>query len=380
MKLGIVCDYLEEGWFSMDICAKMLHDRASKLPDANINVSQICPTFERRFQYLGSVLGKHQSFNADRCINRYWEYPRYLQSCQQNFDFFHIADHSYAHLVHSLPAARTGVFCHDIDAFKSIVKPDTYTGSRSYREIAKRILGGMQKAAIVFYTTNTVRQQIERYQLIDPARLVSAPLGVASEYRLEPILDDSIANVLEKQLQGKPFILHVGSCVPRKRIDLLLAIFAQLRDRLPEVTLVKVGGEWSQSQKQQIMALNIGESIVHLTQLTNRTIAALYQKSALVLMTSEAEGFGLPVIEALACGSIVIASDIPVLREVGGDAVIYCPLGDIEAWVAQSLAAIITPERFAPLDCRLARAACYSWDNHAYTVVNAYLKLAGEKF
>ena len=149
---------------------------------------------------------------------------------------------------------------------------------------------------------------------------------------------------------------------------------------MPELTLVKVGGEWSQSQKEQIMALNIGESIVHLTQLTNRTIAALYQKSALVLMTSEAEGFGLPVIEALACGSIVMASDIPVLREVGGDAVIYCPLGDIEAWVAQSLAAIITPERFAPLDCRLARAACYSWDNHAYTVVNAYLKLAGEKF
>ena len=375
MKLGIVCDYLEEGWFSMDICAKMLHDRASKLPDANINVSQIRPTFERRFQYLSSVLGKHQSFNADRCINRYWEYPRYLQSCHQNFDFFHIADHSYAHLVHSLPAARTGVFCHDLDAFKSIVKPDTYTGSRSYREIAKRILGGMQKAAIVFHTTNTVRQQIERYQLIDPARLVSAPLGVASEYRLEPILDDQIASVLEKQLQGKPFILHVGSCVPRKRIDLLLAIFSQLRDRLPELTLVKVGGEWSQSQKQQIMALNIGESIVHLTQLTNRTIAALYQKSALVLMTSEAEGFGLPVIEALACGSIVIASDIPVLPEVGGDAAIYCPVGDISIWVDRAQAAIVRSD-FAPsLELRLARSALYCWDKHARLVMNSYSEI-----
>lgn len=380
MKLGIVCDYLEEGWFSMEICAQTLHDRVLMLPDANIDVSQIRPTFHRRFHYLSSLLGKHQSFNADRFINRYWEYPYHLQSCQRNFDFFHIADHSYAHLVHSLPAHKTGVFCHDLDAFKPILAPEQYRGTQSYRVIAKQILSGMQRAAIVFYTTQTVRHQIEKHQLIDPDRLVAAPLGVSPEYKIDPIPDDPISIDLEKQLQGKPFILHVGSCVPRKRIDLLLDIFAQLRERIPELTLVKVGGEWSQSQQQQIMALNIGENMIHLTQLTNRTIAALYQKSALVLITSEAEGFGLPVIEALACGAIVIASDIPVLREVGGDAVIYCPLGDIDAWATQSLAALATPDRAPPLDCRLARAACYSWDNHASIVVEAYRKLAAEKF
>ena len=375
MKLGIICDYLEEGWLSMDICAQMLHDRALKLPNTNINVSQIRPTFYRRFQHLGSVLGKRQSFNADRFINRYWDYPRYLQSCQRNFDFFHIADHSYAHLVHSLPADRTGVFCYDLNAFSSIVEPNEYRGDPIYREMAKRILSGMQRAAIVFYCAETVRHQIEKHQLIDPARLVAAPLGVSPEYKIDPISDDRIAIDLEKQLQGKPFILHVGSCVPRKRIDLLLDIFAQLRDRLPELTLVKVGGEWSQSQKQQITALNIGESILHLTQLTNLTIAALYQKSALVLMTSEAEGFGLPVIEALACGSIVIASDIPVLREVGGDAVIYCPVGDISIWVDRAQAAIVRSDFVPSLELRLARSALYCWEKHARLVMNSYSEI-----
>ncbi len=375
MKLGIVCDYLEEGWFSMDICAQMLHDRALQLPDPNLHVSQIRPTFYRRFGHLGSVLGKHQSLNADRFINRYWEYPLHLQSCQRNFDFFHVADHSYAHLVHSLPADKTGVFCYDLNAFSSILAPEQYRGTPIYREMATQILSGMQRAAIVFYTTQTVRHQIEKHQLIDPARLVAAPLGVSPEYKIDPIPSDPIAIELERKLQGKPFILHVGGCVPRKRIDLLLAIFAQLRERMPELTLVKVGGEWSQSQQQQITALNIGEHILHLTQLTNRTIAALYQKSALVLMTSEAEGFGLPVIEALACGAIVLASDIPVLREVGGDAAIYCPVGDISTWVDRAQAAIVTSD-FAPsLEIRLARSAFYCWNKHARLVMKSYSEI-----
>ena len=93
-------------------------------------------------------------------------------------------------------------------------------------------------------------------------------------------------------------------------------------------------------------------------------------------MTSEAEGFGMPVSEALACGSIVLASDIPVLREVGGDAAIYSPVGDINTWVTNSLMAITTPDRAPSLDCRLARAACYTWDNYARTIVTAYSKLA----
>lgn len=374
MKLGIVCDYYEEGWVSMDICAQMLYDGLQK-SNMGIDPSQIRADFQSRFKYLSAVIGKQKSFNADRFINRYWEYPRYLRSCRQNYDLFHIADHSYAHLVHSLPADRTGVFCHDLDAFRSIVEPDLYTGSRSYRQISKQILSGMQKAAIVFYTTNTVRQQIERYQLVDPIRLVAAPLGVSPAYQMSAILDDPIATKLTQKLQGKPYIMHVGSCIPRKRIDVLLSVFAQLRDRVPELLLVKVGGEWSQSQRQQITDLNIGENIFHITKIPNQTIAALYQQAAIVMITSELEGFGLPAIEALACGSIAIASDIPALREVGGDAVIYCPVGDISTWVEQAHRAIMNPT-FAPiLESRLRQAALYSWEKHAQSVMQAYLHL-----
>jgi glycosyltransferase involved in cell wall biosynthesis len=94
-----------------------------------------------------------------------------------------------------------------------------------------------------------------------------------------------------------------------------------------------------------------------------------------VLLTSEAEGFGLPVIEALACGAIVAVSDIPVLREVGGAAVVYCPVADVSAWVKTVEQLLENPTSAPEYSLRLAQAQKYSWSAHAQTIANAYLQL-----
>ena len=378
MKLGIVCDYLEEGWMSMDICAQMLIDRALKISDLGIQPAQIRPPFQWRLKYLQKYFPQH--FNGDRFINRFIDYPQYLRSHTTDYELFHVADHSYAHLIHRLPAAKTGVHCADLDAFRSIVEPEKEPRPWPFRRMSQHILTGMQKAAIVFHPTKEIGRQLEHYQLVDPARLVVAPPGVSPEYQPQPLPTEPTIAALQQRLQGKPFILHVGSCIPRKRIDVLLDTFAALRAELPELQLVKVGGEWTEAQRQQITKLALAESIVHLTDLQNSTIAQLYQQAKIVLMTSDAEGFGMPIIEALACGAIVLASDIPVMREVGDDAVIYCPVGEIETWTAQSLAAITTPDRTPAIDRRLAIAARYTWDNHARTIMEAYAQLAAGKF
>ena len=61
-------------------------------------------------------------------------------------------------------------------------------------------------------------------------------------------------------------------------------------------------------------------------------LAEVYRRAPVVLIPSGAEGFGLPVIEALACGAAVVASDIPALREAGGPAAAFVPVGDVGAW------------------------------------------------
>jgi glycosyltransferase involved in cell wall biosynthesis len=95
-------------------------------------------------------------------------------------------------------------------------------------------------------------------------------------------------------------------------------------------------------------------------------------------VTSEAEGFGLPVIEALACGAVVLASDLPVLREVGGEAVVYSPVGEVPAWAAAARTLLERPGSGPSRELRLRQAAPYSWAAHARTVCAAYRRLLGE--
>src|SRR5439155_21990059 len=104
-------------------------------------------------------------------------------------------------------------------------------------------------------------------------------------------------------------------------------------------------------------------------------IADLYRRAAAVLMPSESEGFGLPVAEALACGAPVIASDISVLREVGGDAAIYCPLADVPTWIARIRDLLHGANPAPTLQARLAQARKYSWRSHAQIIAQAYRNL-----
>ena len=131
-------------------------------------------------------------------------------------------------------------------------------------------------------------------------------------------------------------ILHVGSVIKRKRIDTLLEVFALVVKEFPQARLIRVGGQFTAEQIKMVEKLGINRSIKVLPFIDREVLAAVYRRAALVLQTSESEGFGLPVVEAMACGAPVIASDLAVLREVGGEAARFCPVGDVEAWRASN--------------------------------------------
>jgi len=366
-RLAVICDLLEEGWPSMDLGTDMLLEQLAQAD--LIEATRIRPLMKRRFSHFsGSRWGR----NADRFLNRFLDYPRHLRAQKSRFDLFHVGDHSYSQLVHVLPEKCTGVFCHDLDTFACILDPASDPRPGWFRAMARRILRGFEKAAIVFHATAAVRRSIEQYGLVDPARLVLAPYGIAAGYGPEAALEPSRAVVPS----DAPFLLHVGSCIPRKRIDVLLAVFAGLRAREPSLRLVQVGGEWSPEQRREIARLGLGDALTQVREIERAAIAGLYRRAALVLQPSQREGFGLPVIEALACGAIVVASAIPALEEVGGDAVVFCPVGDPPRWLQATSRLLSNPDAAPAREVRLARARRYSWREHARIISDAYLRLA----
>jgi glycosyltransferase involved in cell wall biosynthesis len=127
-----------------------------------------------------------------------------------------------------------------------------------------------------------------------------------------------------------------------------------------------------------LKSLGLEGHVVTLPFLDTPQLAALYRRAAAVLVTSEREGFGLPVVEALACGTPVVATDLPVLREVGGGAVTYAALGDVPAWadavlgVVQEGVDVRTVNRARALQ----QASRFRWDNYAAAMAAIYREVA----
>jgi glycosyltransferase involved in cell wall biosynthesis len=175
-------------------------------------------------------------------------------------------------------------------------------------------------------------------------------------------------------------ILHVGSTVKRKRIEVLLNVFGAVLKDFPQARLVRVGGAFTSEQLKLIKRLEIGDSVIVLPFLDRRVLAAVYRRAALALQPSEREGFGLPVIEAMACGTPVVASDLPVLRETGGHVATYCPVGDVLSWSA-SVVKMLYARRDDPDGWSARRAAGithaskFSWAAYTDQVVSLYHEL-----
>src|SRR5258708_21099415 len=254
------------------------------------------------------------------------------------FDLFHIIDHSYAQLVHALPPDRTVVTCHDLDAFRSLLEPERERRSRPFLWATRRILTGLERAAGVTFDTTGMRQEMISRGLVREEKPVVAPPGVDDILRAQP---DCVAVSEAERLAaggdapGSPGsfdVMHVGSTIARKRIDVLLRVCGALRRMHPSLRLLRVGGPLTGDQRAIARAAGIADRVVNIEHVSDATLAALYRRAAVVLQTSEREGFGLPVVEAIAAGTPVVASSIEALREVGGDAVEYCGVADLDAW------------------------------------------------
>jgi glycosyltransferase involved in cell wall biosynthesis len=172
-------------------------------------------------------------------------------------------------------------------------------------------------------------------------------------------------------------ILHVGSTIPRKRIDVLLQIIRGLREKVPDIKLVHAGGQLTPEQRSLASQLGITDAIVEAPFLERPALAALYRRASVVVLPSDREGFGFPVVESMACGTPVVASAIPALAEAGGDAAVYCQVGNVARWVAALEELLLQKQRdaegwSAKKQACINAAARFDWRTYTSEMTKLY--------
>jgi glycosyltransferase involved in cell wall biosynthesis len=189
------------------------------------------------------------------------------------------------------------------------------------------------------------------------SRAVVAPLGVA------PVLSRDLNPIETSALPPPGFVLAVGTLEPRKNLPHLVAAYRQLPGELQDAhPLVVVGALGWETGETLDSLRSLGHRAQMLGYVSDAALAELYRRCAVFCYPSLGEGFGLPVLEAMAAGAAVLTSDISSLPEVGGDAVLYVNPHSVPS-IADGLERVLADE---PLRAQLARsgmerAAQFTW-------------------
>ena len=231
-----------------------------------------------------------------------------------------------------------------------------------------------RRAAAIITATDSARADIIRVLGLPPARVHVVSGGVDPAFRL---LDTPRALDPVRQRYGldRPFILSVGTLEPRKNLGRLTRAFARLRAQGREEELVLVGRNgWGRDEARRVAdELGIAATVRTLGYVPESDLPALYGLARVVAFPSLYEGFGFPIVEAMACGTPVLTSNRSAMAEVGGDAALLVDPTAVGS-IADGLAALLDdqPLRERLRAAGLHRAESLRWQTVADRTVQVY--------
>lgn len=220
-------------------------------------------------------------------------------------------------------------------------------------------------AEAVICISKTTRQDVQDYYGISSDKTFVVPLAHSETFR--PPENEGSADS-----ETRPFLLYVGRRSNYKNFDLLLDAYSSWANR-NAVDLVVVGDrQWTTREKELLAELNLGTQVKLLTDINDEQLRRLYGRAVAFVYPSLYEGFGIPLLEALACGCPVVASDIPSSKEVADDCAIYFDPSsseDLRAVLERVVAEGPNETRRA---AGIARAALFSWTETARQTIEVY--------
>lgn len=250
-----------------------------------------------------------------------------------------------------------------------------------YRHV-NRWLSSLSLATVVMTNSNYTKRCVMRETGISAERIHAIHLGVDHEV-FRPLNPDKKRLFLAKYRlkEDRRYLLYVGSEQPRKNFRAALRILRDVSREYPDVALIKIGAHQCKEERRANMEearrLGVLESLHLLEGLGNDDLAAAYNASCIFLFPSCNEGFGLPLVEAMACGLPVVASNSTSIPEVLGSAGIMHDPSEIEA-MADSVKSILSNEGIhGELSRRgLERAKVFSWQKCASELYDIIKQIA----
>jgi glycosyltransferase involved in cell wall biosynthesis len=286
--------------------------------------------------------------------------------------------HATEHLLPKLTRAKSVFTLHDI---AYLLFPEHHLPrNRIYlRTMMPRFLRRADR--IIAVSENTRRDALRSYPL-DPEKIEVIPEGVEPRFRPD-IEREALVDVRRRLGLPERFVLSIGTIEPRKNHATLVEAYASLRTRHPDVGLVIAGGRgWLYERFfERVRALGLDGHVVFTGHVQDEDMPALLNAAEVFAFPSEFEGFGLPPLEAMACGIPVVCSDAASLPEVVGDAGMLVSPWDVGPWIQAIDRLLGDPALRAGFGARgLARARRFSWDAAADRTLEVYRSvLAGSR-
>ncbi len=272
--------------------------------------------------------------------------------------------------------ARYAYFCrnpfivtvHDLARSCLGFAKDTIT-ERILLKLDKRYI---KRASHIIAASQNTRNDLIKYLKIPEERISVVYHGV----------DHNIFKPYNIKLLDKPYILYVGSERPRKNLGRLFEAFAKLKGEFLELKLVKIGnpgrsGKYREDTINKLDSLRITRDVIFVNYASELTLAYYYSSAALLAYPSLYEGFGLPPLEAMACGCPVVTSNTSSLPEVIGEAGIMVDPYDTDS-LAKAMRQVLTDSKLRDDMVRkgLEQAKKFSWEKAAIETQEVYNKIA----
>lgn len=303
--------------------------------------------------------------NIFQNIDRY----RYKLIVEKNItkdNIKHLTSQELAYLLNSIKMDRTVVTCYDLI-------PWAYEKNQS--GIWKNNMAGLKKADMIMTISEFSKDEIIKY-LEYPADNIHIVSAAVDHDLYQKKRDRTILSKINLSLDQK-YILYVGSETPRQNLKFLLKAFNILKKKLPNIKLLKIGDPQSYGARKQLLSsikdLGLQNDVIFIGYVPEDELPKWYNASDLLVYPCLYAGFGLPPLEAMACGTPVITSNISSLPEVVDDAGIMVDPNDVNSMALNMYEILTNPGLQTDLIKKgLKRAQTFTWDKAANETYEVY--------